>query len=251
MKVTMSEVIATVRYPHLSTTELWRVGRSSLLGVLSFTAGLAVCGTAVADDVGREAAPAPQASPLVHVQLEEPRQPQRPPHDVAITSDTDGTRILSIDTSGMFVAGQVLAEPRQQVCVAPCTAPLTPSATYMIRGYLITDSPHFGISDTTKTLEVHTGSAIVSTLGATSLSLGVLSAIAGGVLLVTGLTENSTDSHRSTFMSLGPAGLVVGAALTGIGLVLGFVSTTHVYDDHRARLANVSGPRLTLSGLAF
>jgi hypothetical protein len=39
------------------------------------------------------------------------------------------------------------------------TAQPTPSATYMIRGHLIPDSAHFGISDGTTELKVHTGSA--------------------------------------------------------------------------------------------
>jgi hypothetical protein len=135
--------------------------------------------------------------------------------------------------------------------VAPCTAPLTPSATYMIRGYLIPDSPHFGISDTTTQVKVHTGSSVLAAIGTTGVTLGTLAVVGGGVSLFFGLMQSSTDSHRSTFVNLGWGGLIGGAVLAGVGLALGFASVTHVYDESGARLAKARGPRLTLSGVTF
>ena len=52
-------------------------------------------------------------------------------------------------------------------------------------------------------------------------------------------------------MTIGAAAAGGGAALVVLGLVLSFVSTTHVYDGQGARLASGQGLRLTPSGLVF
>jgi hypothetical protein len=192
----------------------------------------------------------------VHLQIGgAPLQPVQAGHDVRVTSDSEGTRLLAIDTTtvigAMVSTGNGLDAPRQEVCVAPCTAKLSPSGTYMTRGWGLTDSPHFGISDQTLEVKVHAGSAVESALGATSLSLGVLGLIGGATLVPFALTQNAGSSNRHTFMTAGAASLGGGAALVVMGLALSIVSTTHVYDGQGARLAKGHGLRLTPSGLVF
>lgn len=227
---------------------------SSFLALLVAAALLAADGDAYAD--GDPPAPAATPRSEVHLQIGgAPLQPAQPAHDVHVTSDSEGTRLLVIDTTGTVGAiGTTAAgfeEPRQEVCVAPCTAKLSPSATYMTRGWGLVDSPHFGISDQTTEVKVHAASSVMGGLGATSLSLGVLGVIGGAVLVPYALTQDEHSSNRHTFMTLGEASLAGGAALAVLGIVLGVVSTTHVYDGQGARLASGQGWRLTPSGLVF
>jgi hypothetical protein len=216
---------------------------------------LAGARTARAD--GDAPAPLPTAPRSeLHLQIGgTPLQPVQPGHDVRVTSDGEGTRLLVIDTTGTAGAtgaiGNGIDGPRQAVCVAPCNANLTPSATYMTRGWGLTDSPHFGISDQTSEVHVHTGSAIVGGLGATSVTAGVLGILGGAVLVPFALMQDQRSSNRQTFLTLGGAGLGGGAALAILGIVLGVVSTTHVYDGQGARLASAPGVRLTPTGLVF
>jgi hypothetical protein len=179
-----------------------------------------------------------------------PGQPNM--HDVALRSDSDGTRLLRVDTLGMFfaAASNLAAPPSQEVCVAPCTTKMTPSATYMVRGYGITDSAHFGINEATQEVDVHTGSATLATIGSSATTLGILGLVAGGSFLTVGLLEPSGSSDRSTFQTIGWASLAGGAALLGVGLALGLSSVTHVYDGQGARLAK-GGLQLTPRGIVF
>jgi len=174
-------------------------------------------------------------------------------HDVTLRSDSDGTRVLRVDTLGMYfaAASNLNAPPSQEVCVAPCVAKMTPSATYMIRGYAINDSAHFGINDATQAIDVHTGNAPLAAVGSTASSLGILGLLAGGSFLTVGLLQPSSDSNRSTFQTVGWAGLAGGAGLLGLGLALGLATITHVYDGQGARLAKDNGLRLTPRGIAF
>ncbi|HEX8794740.1 MAG TPA: hypothetical protein VF765_27525 [Polyangiaceae bacterium] len=202
------------------------------------------------------AAPAPMVvqvagSPGMQSLAGPPAQPAM--HDVTLRSDSDGTRLLRVDTLGMFfaAASNMSAPPSQEVCVAPCVARLTPSATYMVRGYAINDSAHFGINDATQEVDVHTGSATLAAVGGTATTFGVLGLLAGGSFLTVGLLEPPTNSDRGTFQTVGWAGLAGGAALLGIGLALGLTSVTHVYDGQGARLAKDDGIALTPRGIAF
>ncbi len=180
-----------------------------------------------------------------------PQQPSM--HDVALRSDSEGTRLLRVDTLGMFfaAASNLSAPPSQEVCVAPCVAKMTPSATYMVRGYAINDSPHFGINDATQEVDVHTGSAPLAAVGSTATSLGVLGLLAGGSFLTVSLLEPSTNSDRGTFQTVGWASLAGGAVFLGVGLALGLTSITHVYDGQGARLAKGGAFHLTPRGIVF
>jgi hypothetical protein len=228
--------------------------------ILTAIASSAQAGCVVAAGNG-EASPPPAApSPMV-VQVGgapgaqavagAPAQPAM--HDVNLRSDSDGTRLLRVDTLGMFfaAASNLSAPPSQEVCVAPCIAKMTPSATYMVRGYAINDSAHFGINDVTQEVDVHTGSATVAAIGSTATTLGVLGVLAGGSFLTVGLLEPSTNSDRGTFQTVGWASLVGGAAVLGLGLVLGLTSITHVYDGQGARLAKGDGLPVTPGGIVF
>jgi hypothetical protein len=200
--------------------------------------------------------PPPPSQSEVHLQIGGvPLQPVQRGHDVKVTSDSEGTRLLAVDTTGVIGAtvstGNGFDAPRQEVCVAPCTAKLSPSGTYMIRGWGLTDSPHFGISEQTTDVKVHAGSAVESAFGATSLSVGVLGLIGGATLVPFALTQNAGSSNRHTFMTIGAASLGGGVALVVLGLVLSVVSTTHIYDGQGARLAGGQGLRLTPSGFVF
>jgi hypothetical protein len=245
-----------------------RGGRPSLspvVALLAATSLLARNGISGADSDPSDPTPQSQAlsdsqglspeahgqSPQVHIHIGDNLQPQQPMHDVAVTSDREGTRLLRVDSSGMFPVGRGVDPPRQQVCVAPCTTNMTPSGTYMIRGYGITDSPHFGIGDTTRDLKVHTGSSAVGAVGGASLTLGLLSVITGAVFVTAGFLEDSRSSDRSTFLTAGWGTLVGGAALIGVGVVLAVATRTHIYDGDGARLATAQYPRPTLSGLEF
>jgi hypothetical protein len=219
----------------------------------------ALTSVAMADDAqgglpqGSTPASSSTPSPMIHVQVGGAGQVQmQPPHRVSVSSDTEGTRVLQLDTSEVLVAGQMayVSGPRQQVCTAPCTASLTPTATYVIRGYNIVDSAHFGISEETKELHVHAGNDFVSSLGVTSVTLGLLSALAGGVFLVVGVAKGPADSSSSTFTNVGWGGLIGGAALIGVGVILELTNVTHIYDEKGARLAKAR-PRFTASGLVF
>jgi len=205
-----------------------------------------------ADDQAPAPSPHPPQTEL-HLQIGGvPLQPVQPGHDVRVTSDSEGTRLLVLDTTGVTGAtGNGFEEPRQGVCVAPCTAKLSPSGTYMTRGWGLTDSPHFGISEQTTEMRVHAGNAIVGALGATSLSVGVLGVLGAAVLVPFALTQDEHSSNRHTFLTLGGASLGGGAVLAVLGIVLGVVSTTHVYDGQGARLARGPGLRLTPTGLVF
>lgn len=242
-----------------------RPAQPSVAALLTATMLLARTGVSRADDGPsgvRPEVPAHSDSPdpsaeaqaqssQVHIQIGANLQPQQPMREVAVTSDREGTRVLRVDSSGMFTSGQGLDAPRQQVCVAPCNTGMTPSGTYMIRGYGISDSAHFGIGDTTRDLKVHTGSSAVRGLGGLSLTLGVLSVITGAVFATYGFFEDSASADRSTFLTAGWGTLAGGAALIGVGVILGVTSTTHIYDREGARLAKAQYPRLTLSGLEF
>jgi hypothetical protein len=202
-----------------------------------------------ADEPANGPAPAPEPTAPVRVHIGGSFQSPQPSRPVAVESDSEGTRLLSLDTSSY--GGADVEGPRQQVCVAPCTALLSPSGTYMIRGYAITDSAHFGIGQSTTALQVHTGSSAVSTGGALAMTLGVLSTIAGAVVLPIGLAKDPGDSQRPAFVTTGWTTVLGGAALIGLGVVLGLAGNTHIYDGGGARLARAQGPRLTPSGLIF
>ncbi|MGH7298253.1 MAG: hypothetical protein ACRELB_25160, partial [Polyangiaceae bacterium] len=212
--------------------------------------------TARADDSTAPPAPVTPAGPTtttseLHLHVGGvPQQPLQPGHDVRVTSDGEGTRLLAVDTTG--VAGEGQQTPRQQVCVAPCLAKLSPSTTYMIRGWGLSDSAHFGISDQTAEVHVHTGSAAVGAIGATSMSLGVLGLVGGAVFVPFALAQDAQHaSTRHTFLTAGEAAIGGGVALVVLGVVLGLASTTHVYDGQGPRLALGHGLRLTPSGLVF
>lgn len=218
----------------------------SWIALLTATALLAEARVCRGDDTGNAAQQG--VPPQVRVELGGAFQSQQPTHEVTVTSDREATRLLAVYQPGVF--GE-MDGPRQQVCTAPCTAQLTPSGTYMIRGYAIVDSAHFGINQQTRELHIHTGSTVVSALGTTALTLGILSAIAGTALLPVGLTRDATDSARPTLVSLGWITLLGGVALIALGIGLDFASVTHAYDGHGALLGRSDRPRLTLSGVAF
>jgi hypothetical protein len=232
---------------------------SSWVGVLAATAlTLGVCTARADGDTGAPPPPPPSPAPAppqseVHLQIGgAPLQPVQPGHDVRVTSDSEGARLIAVDTSGLLgVVDGTLDGPRQEVCVAPCTAKLSPSTTYIVRGWGLTDSPHFGISDQTTEVKVHAGSAVVSALGGTSLTLGVIGVVGGAALIPFALAQDQQHaSTKHTFLTAGGAAIGAGAALFVLGLALGFVSTTHIYDGQGARLAK--GPlQLTPSGLVF
>ena len=241
-------------------TKSSRTGRRySWCGLLTAAAVTATAGTArAADDPNAPPAPPPPAPPHseVHVQIGgTPLQPVQPGRDVRFTSDSEGTRLLAIDTTGVLggvVDGTMLDAARQEVCVAPCTAKLSPSTTYMVRGWGLVDSPHFGISDQTTEVKVHAGSAVVGTLGATSFTLGVLGVLGGAALIPFALVQDQQHaSTKHTFLTAGGVSIGAGAAFVLLGVVLGVVSTTHVYDGGGARLAKAQGVHLTPSGLVF
>lgn len=228
--------------------------------ILTAVAASTQAGCVVAPGNG-EASPPPAApSPMVvqvagapgtQAPADAPGQPAM--HDVTLRSDSEGTRLLRVDTLGMFfaAASNTSAPPSQEVCVAPCVAKMTPSATYMVRGYAINDSAHFGINDATQEVDVHTGSAPLAAIGSTATTLGVLGLVAGGSFLTVSLLEPSTNSDRGTFQTVGWAGLAGGAVFLGVGLALGLTSITHVYDGQGARLAKGDGIRLTQRGIVF
>ncbi len=224
--------------------------------VLAAVAASAQAGCVMTPGSGNASPPAVQ--PQMVVQVGAPTQASAGAalpamHDVNLRSDSEGTRLLRVDAVGMYLAAASAASPppSQEVCVAPCVAKMTPSATYMVRGYGIVDSAHFGINDATRQVDVHTGSAPMAAVGNSATSLGILGVLGGGAVLTVGLLEPSTNSDRSTFQTAGWAGLAGGAALLAIGIPLGLLAITHVYDDQGARLAKVDGVRITPRGIEF
>ncbi len=206
---------------------------------------------ALAEDGPAQTPPAPPPASEVHVEIggSAVRGQDQAWHDVRITSDADGTRIVRTDM--VFAFGEGISMPGTEVCVAPCTVKMTRSATYTIRGWGIAESAHFGINDETTALDVHTGSTIVGGIGTTAVVLGIVSVIAGVSVLPVGYLEPPTNTDRPTIQAVGWGTLLGGAALIGLGVGLGFVATTHIYDQHGARLARLHPPRLTLAGLTF
>ena len=180
---------------------------------------------------------------------------------VNVSSDAEGTRLLSVDPAvGMFYSTDDATGPHQQICTAPCTVKLSTTSIYMIRGYGIHDSPHFGIGDQTRELHVHTGSSVVRGLGVAASTLGAIALLTGAVMLPIAYTDSpapspfgqpTNNSSQATLEAVGWGTLLGGAALLGIGIAMAFTSVTHVYDEGGARLGRLTRPRLTLSGLMF
>lgn len=229
--------------------------RHAGIAVLAAAALLGRSGAASADDTPAAPPQAGQQQPPARVDVRVGGVslfPQDAGHDVRVKSDGEGTRVVRLDAFGMFVGdGGEISGPTQQVCEAPCTAKMSSHATYMIRGWGIADSPHFGINDDTTEVDVHTASTVWSTLSTTAVTLGILSTVASAVLLPVGYFEPASNSDRPKILTAGWATLAGGVALIGLGVAFGLIGTTHVYDGHGARLAEAHHPRLTLSGLVF
>jgi hypothetical protein len=112
--------------------------RPSSRGVVKVTwlavlASAVLFGEAGAARADGDAAPPPLPSQSeVHLQIGgAPLGPVQPGHEVRVTSDSEGTRLLAVDTTGAIGASVSTSNgfdaPRQEVCVAPCTAKLSPS----------------------------------------------------------------------------------------------------------------------------
>lgn len=229
--------------------------RRAGLAALAVAALLGRSGSASADDAFSAPPQEGQSQPPARVDVRVGGVslfPQQAGHDVRIKSDGEGTRVVRLDAFGMFVGeGGEFSGPTQQVCEAPCTAKMSSHGTYMVRGWGIADSPHFGINDDTREVDVHTASTVWGPLSTIAVTLGILSTVASAALLPVGYLEPASNPDRFKIQTAGWATLAGGVALIGLGVAFGLIGTTHVYDGHGARLAESHHPRLTLSGLVF
>lgn len=230
----------------------------------SGTVGITGDGTGVMGGPTNLGAPMAQMGPMgptVNFQIGGAQVTPGVMRTVSVSSDAEGTRLLSVDpTMGMFYTGDGMMGPHQQICTAPCTVKLSTTSIYMIRGYGIGDSPHFGIGEQTRELHVHTGSGVVRGLGLAASTIGALALVGGAVILPIAYLDSpaqptfgrqASNSSQATWEAVGWGSAIGGAALLGVGIVMALTSVTHVYDEGGARLGKLTRPRLTLSGLVF
>ena len=177
------------------------------------------------------AAPAPAATTMpgvTGVVAQPPPLPPRPAH-LRFTSDAKGTLLMRVDTvmNNTAVYPSTL-ETETPVCYAPCKADVDANARYYVRGAYVERSRSFSIPEGDSKLEARTGSSVTRAIGATSLTFGILSTIAGLIITPVAFATSDTRNGWDAFEDWGVASLVGGGALILLGIPLMIAGVTHV-----------------------
>lgn len=180
-------------------------------------------------------APPPPAAPpaaapggALAVIAQPPPLPPRPAH-VRFTADAKGALLMRVDTvmNNTAVYPSTL-ETETPVCYAPCSSDVDANARYYVRGAYITRSRSFSIPEGTSALTARTGSSAAGALGATSLTMGILSTLVGAIVTPVAFATSGATNGWDAFEDWGVASLVAGGALILIGIPLLVASATHV-----------------------
>ena len=172
---------------------------------------------------------APPVTPgVTGVVAQPPPLPPRPAH-LRFTSDTKGTLLMRVDTvmNNTAVYPSTL-ETETPVCYAPCNADVDANARYYVRGAYIERSRSFSIPEGDSKLGARTGSSVTRALGATSLTFGIFSTIAGLIITPVAFATSDTRNGWDAFEQWGVASLVGGGALILLGIPLMVAGVTHV-----------------------
>ena len=175
------------------------------------------------------AAPAPTTMPgVTGVVAQPPPLPPRPAK-LRFTADAKGVLLMRVDTvmNNTAVYPSTL-ETETPVCYAPCKADVDANARYYVRGAYVERSRSFSIPEGDSKLVARTGSSVTRAIGATSLTFGILSTIAGSIITPVAFATSNTRNGWNAFEDWGVASLIGGGVLILLGIPLMVAGVTHV-----------------------
>ena len=138
----------------------------------------------------------------------------------------------------------------ERVCATPCRTQVPAGSDYRIGGQGITPSDSFPIRPGQVQLDVSPGSSSARGLGTYMTVFGFLLAAAGGVFLAISASssEDASADADKVGVIVSTAGLVGGALIGGVGIVLMVVHTTDVRDERGKQIGAGSLPTLNAIG---